>query len=143
MAAKKADEKIVINGTEYVRADLMKTVEVEKEKIIEKMILPVVNTEGLEYVAVRTYGGGVHTGYLKERNGTDVTLINSTRVWYWEGACSLNEFATKGPSLPEKCKFSLEVPKIILTEAVEIVGMSEYAKKIIDDSERWEYKTMK
>lgn len=90
-----------------------------------------VNTDGLEYCIIRTYSAGVHAGYVKERNGKEVTLVNARRIWYWDGAFTLSALATKGTTKPENCKFSCEVPKIILTETIEVIPCTEQAKNII------------
>ena len=86
----------------------------------------------LKYCIIRTYSAGVHTGYLKERNGKEVTLVNARRIWYWEGAFTLSEIAIRGVSKPENCKFSCFVPEIILTEAIEIIPCTEKARCIIE-----------
>lgn len=104
---------IKIDEVEYVRADAIKT---KAEQV-----------DGMDYVIVRTYSAGVHAGYLKERNGREVTLINSRRLYYWDGAFTLSTVATKGVSKPENCKFPNEVPEILLLEAVEIIPCSEEA----------------
>jgi hypothetical protein len=95
--------EITINGTVYVPKS------------------QVANTDGMEYVIVRTYSAGVHAGYLESRNGKEVTLRNSRRIWYWKGAASLSQMAVGGVSYPDECKFSVPVDKIILTEAIEII----------------------
>lgn len=111
--------EITINGTVYVPKD--------------EMLTPIaVNTAGLTYCVIRTYSAGVHTGYLKERNGKEVTLVNARRIWYWSGAFTLSAMAVDGVSKPDECKFSRVVPEIILTEAIEIIPCTEKAKNIIE-----------
>lgn len=85
------------------------------------------NTEGMPYVLVRTYSAGVHIGYLKEQNGKEVTLLNSRNIWYWSGAAGVSQLATDGVSNPDGCKFTVEVPERILTEAIEILPVTEKA----------------
>lgn len=91
-----------------------------------------VNTEGLKYCVIRTYSAGVHTGYLKNRNGKEVTLVNARRIWYWAGAFTLSAMAVDGVSEPENCKFSCVVPEITLTEAIEIIPCTEKARDSIE-----------
>ena len=90
-----------------------------------------VNNEGLKYCVIRTYSAGVHTGYVKERSGKEVTLINARRLWKWAGAFTLSEIAVNGVSKPNGCKFSVEVPEITLTEAIEIIPCTQKAEEII------------
>lgn len=87
------------------------------------------NTNDLPFVVIRTYSAGVHIGYLKNRNGQDVELIDSVRIWQWEGAFTLSQLAMEGTNEPGKCTFSMAVNSIILTEAIEIIETTEKAKK--------------
>lgn len=83
-------------------------------------------------VIVRTNTAGVHYGTLQNQDGTLVELTDTRRIWYWEGAFTLSALALNGPDAPEKCKFSVTIPSIILTEAVEIIPCSEAAIGIIE-----------
>ena len=95
-------------------------------------------TEGMPYIMVRTQTAGVFAGYLKERNGKEVVLQNARRIWYWEGAASISQLAMKGTTKPDKCKFPCEVSEVILTEAIEIIPISEKAKTSIGEVPIWE-----
>ena len=111
--------EITINGVIYA----------PKDELISHMAI---NTDDLKYCIIRTYSAGVHAGYLKERNGKEVTLINARRIWYWSGAFTLSAIAVDGVSKPDECKFSCIVPKITLTEAIEIIPCTEKARTIIE-----------
>ncbi len=89
------------------------------------------------YVIVRTYSAGVFAGELESKNGKEVTLINARRIWYWSGSASLSELAMKGTTDPENCKFPCEVSKVLLTEAIEILDVSEKAKQSIKNVPIW------
>ena len=90
------------------------------------------------YVIVRTYSAGVFAGYLESRKGKEVKLSNARRLWYWDGAASLSQLAVDGVSKPANCKFPVEVPSVELTEAIEILPVSEKAKKSIASVKTWE-----
>lgn len=94
-------------------------------------------SEELKYVMVRTYSAGVFAGYLKSRNGKEVELINARRIWRWEGASSLSQLAQEGTSKPGECKFPCEVESVILTEVIEILSITDKAKKSIADVQVW------
>ena len=94
--------------------------------------------DGLPIVMVRTYSAGVFYGSLAERNGKEVKLYNARRVWYWDGAASLSQLAEKGTSKPQNCKFPVAVSEIILTEAIEIISMTEDAIKSLNSVKVWE-----
>lgn len=92
---------------------------------------------GKEYVIVRTYSAGVFAGYLESREGKEAVMSDARRLWYWEGAASLSQLANEGVKLPEKCKFPAEVPRVTLTEAIEIIPASEEARKSIASVPVW------
>jgi hypothetical protein len=89
------------------------------------------------YYLIRTYSAGVHFGQIKSRNGKEVTLVNTRRIWYWSGAATLSQMALSGVSKPENCKFSVMLPEIILTEAIEIIPCSVAAQENILGVKEW------
>ena len=82
-------------------------------------------------VIVRTYSAGVHYGTLKSIDGKVAILADARRIWYWEGAFTLSAIATAG--LNKKSKLSVAVPEIMLTEAIEVIPVSEKAEKILTE----------
>lgn len=110
--------EININGEIYVKKSELPTELAE-------------TTDGMRYVIVRTYSAGVHAGWLVDQSGKEVVLKNARRLWYWSGAFTLSEIATKGVNAPDECKFSCTVPKITLTEAIEIIPCTEEGKASI------------
>ena len=58
-----------------------------------------------DVVMVRSANAGVFYGTLVKREGDEVTLSNARRCWYWAGAATLSELATRGTSKPGSCKF--------------------------------------
>lgn len=113
--------KMIINGEEWVKAS-----EVMAEKF-----------DGMEYCMVRTYSAGVFAGYIESRNDKEAVLRKARRIWYWAGAASLSQLATDGTSKPNECKFPCEVEKVILTEVIEIIPITEKAKKSIAEVPVW------
>jgi hypothetical protein len=88
-------------------------------------------------VIVRSKNAGVHFGELVSRSGMEVHLRNARRLWYWDGAASLSELAERGTSAPQNCKFPIPMKSVILTEAIEIIEVSEAAAKSIDEVPVW------
>ena len=117
-------ETIKLNNIEYVRKDQLEAKKAE-------------SVDGMEYVIIRTYSAGVHAGYLKRREGKEVELLKARRFYQWYGSATLSQFAQSGTSQPSKCKFPEEVDKIILTEAIEVISVTESAKKTIDEVPVW------
>ncbi len=90
-----------------------------------------------QYVIVRTYSAGVFAGTLVKKEGAEVEMHNARRLWYWDGAASLSQLAEEGVKKPENCKFPQEVEQVVLLGVVEILKVSEAAKKSIDGVEIW------
>lgn len=90
-----------------------------------------------DYVIVRTASAGVFAGTFQSREGQVVTLSNARRIWYWDGAASLSELATRGTSKPENCKFPAEVEVVVLTEAIEILLVTPGARASIASVPVW------
>ena len=90
-----------------------------------------------QYVIVRTYSAGVHAGTLAARNGREVLLTNTRRIWYWRGAASLSELAGRGTSDPSGCKFPAPTDKVLLTEAIEILTCTPEARESIEGVPSW------
>lgn len=83
------------------------------------------------FVLVRTYSAGVHVGYLKSQNGTEVELTEARRIWRWRGANTLNEMSLTGVNVKEYTRISEIVPEIKLTQAIEIIPVSVKAEKTL------------
>lgn len=111
------NEEININGTIYV----------PKES----------KCDGMEYVMVRSDRAGVSCGYLKEKNGNEVTLVDARRIWYWDGAASLSQLSQEGTTKPENCKFPCIEKEKTIIGVIEIISMTEKAKKSIEGVPLW------
>lgn len=110
--------EIKINGVMYVRKDSVSAIDLSNCSLI------------------RTYSAGVHFGEIVEMDGKFVKLKNSRRLWCWKGACSLSQVAMDGVDLSGS-NISVVVPEIILTEAIEIIKMSEMAAKQMMGAPAW------
>jgi hypothetical protein len=86
---------------------------------------------------VRTYSAGVFFGVVTAREGREVTITNARRLWYWKGAASLSELAQRGTSAPRECKFPAAVDRILVTEAIEILDVTDGAAASIDAAPVW------
>lgn len=90
-----------------------------------------------KYVIVRTHSAGVFAGFIESRKGQEVILTDARRLWYWNGAASLSQLAIDGVSKPQDCKFPGPVSRIELLQAIEILDVTEKAKKIIESVPIW------
>jgi hypothetical protein len=113
---------IKIDDIEYVRKDVTES--------------PAPTLDGKKYVIVRTFSAGVFAGYLDSRNGQEVVLLKARRLWQFFAA-SLSELAQSGTPDTSKCKFPEEVDRVELLQAIEILDVTEKAKKSIDSVKVW------
>ena len=89
------------------------------------------------YCMVRTYSAGVFAGTVQSRDGKEVALTDARRIWYWDGAASLSQLATDGTSAPGNCKFPAAVDEVLLTEAIEIIPITDKARESIASVKAW------
>lgn len=116
--------EIEINGEKYVRKSDLTSI-------------PATCLNGMKYVICRTYSAGVFAGYLESRIGQEVVLRQARRIFYWDGAASLSQLAMSGTTKPQNCKFPEAVDKVELLQAVEILDVTEKAKKSIENVGVW------
>lgn len=90
-----------------------------------------------KYVIVRTYSAGVFAGELVSRKGQEVVMHNARRLWYWKGASSLSQLAMEGVKCPLECKFPGPVDRVELLQAIEILDVTDNARKCIEEVPVW------
>lgn len=93
--------------------------------------------ENQQYYLVRCEAASVFAGYIKERNGREVTMTDARRIWFWDGAASLSQMAMEGVKNPENCKFAMPVKEIMLLDAIEIMTVEKEAERSIKDVMVW------
>ena len=114
--------EIEINGVKYVKKG-------SEQKTA--------SLDGVPYQIVRTYSAGVFAGYIEKRDGMEAVVRNARRLWHWEGAASLSELAMRGTSKPDQCQFPCAVDRVVLTQVIEILDVTEAAKATIDAVKVW------
>lgn len=119
--------EIEINGIKYIPKDHAN--------------IQVIDTNGLKAVLVRSYAAGIHYGYLKskvsELNGVNVVLVNTRRIWYWNGANSISQIALEGVKKPDECKISVIIPENEIINCVEIIPLTEKALESLNKVPIW------
>ena len=88
-------------------------------------------------VIIRADRAGVFYGTLAGKEGSEVTLTNCRRLWYWDGANSISELAEKGTARPNGCKFTVTVESIAILGVIEIILVTDKAIKSIEDVSVW------
>ena len=115
---------ITLDGIEYVRRDSLPSA-------------AATSVEGYPYKIVRSDRAGVFAGYLKSLDGQKAEVLAARRIFYWSGAASLSQLAIDGTSKPNDCKFPEAVSSILLTDVIEVLAVTEKAKKSIDGVKVW------
>ena len=90
-----------------------------------------------EYVIVRTLSAGLFAGTITWRDGQEIELTQARRLWFWKGAATLSQLAEEGTTLPQECRFPVEVRRVLLTQAIEGLAVSEKARKSIASVPVW------
>ena len=102
-----------------------------------KKVSSPVDVQKTRFVVVRGRDSGAFAGEFVSRNGQEVKLRGSRRLWYWDGAASLSELAMKGVTKPENCKFPQEIENHEILDALEIMDMTPEAVKSIKSVKVW------
>lgn len=90
-----------------------------------------------QYYIVRSYRAGVFAGYIKDRNGSEVTMTDARRIWYWAGAASLSQLSQDGVKRPGECKFAMTVPEMTIFDVIEIIPCTDVAETCIKAVPVW------
>lgn len=109
----------------------------EAKKLASEVSCNVTPIDGMPYCMVRTYSAGVFAGYVEKLEGKIAALREARRIYYWKGAATLSELATRGTSCPTECKFPIAVDSVTLTEVIEIIPITSTAKATIASVPVW------
>lgn len=90
-----------------------------------------------KYVIVRDDKAGVFFGILSKKKGTELTLIEVRKIYYWSGANTVEDLAIFGVKNPENCKITVKVPLIVLSNFNEILPCSEESIKSLSNVFIW------
>ena len=122
MELKEAPKKVQLNGVDYIRIDIHESA---------------FNNDELPYCIVRAADAGVHIGYLQFRDGNEVHLVDSRRIFYWEGAATLSQMARDGVSKPDACKIPCSLPFITIIGVCEIIPATKKCMESITAVPVW------
>ena len=96
---------------------------------------------GLERCIIRSYAAGVFVGDVKEKtselNGINVTLIQSKRIHFWDGACSLTQLSIDGTTKTKDCRVTDAIDSQFIANVIEILPITQKAADSIDSIPSW------
>lgn len=90
-----------------------------------------------KYYIIRGDRSGVFFGQIVSRSGQEVKLQNVRKLWYWDGACAVEQLAVDGVTNPNCCKFTVVVPEMVITDAIQILPCSDKARGILSEVRVW------
>lgn len=86
---------------------------------------------------IRTEKAGVFFGEIKSKDGSEVTVINCRKLWYWSGAAAVEQIAVDGVKNVADCKFTVQVDEIVLLGVIQIIPCTEKAITNIESVTVW------
>ena len=104
--------------------------------VLIKNLKEEINMENKYYI-IRCDRSGVFFGQIAGRNGQEVELRNVRKLWYWDGACAVEQLAVDGVTNPSSCKFTVVVPEMVVMDAIQILPCSDKAVKILGEVKVW------
>ena len=88
-------------------------------------------------VIVRGDRSGVFFGTLTAKDGSEVTLENARKLYYWSGANAIEEIALSGVNKPDSCRFTVVNSEITIMDSIQINPCTEDAIINIEKVKEW------
>lgn len=93
-----------------------------------------------KHVIVRSNLAGVFFGILKAKKGTEITLTNARKFYYFSGANTVEDLAHQGALNKENCKLTVQIKEIVIDKFEQILPCTQKAIKQINSISVWTYK---
>ncbi len=91
------------------------------------------NTE--DYFIVRTNRAGVFFGKIKSRTSQEVVMADVRKIYYWEGACAVEQISQDGVS--DNSKLTVVVPEMTIAEPLQIIQCTPKATANLKSHTSW------
>ena len=79
------------------------------------------------FYIVRAKDAGVFFGKIAEKGDHEVTMTEVRKVWYWDGACAVEQLAEEGTTNPNGCKFTVTVAEMVIADPIQIIPCTDRA----------------
>lgn len=86
---------------------------------------------------IRCDRAGVFFGTVASLEGREAELHDVRRLWRWSGATDCLQLATEGVKRPSNCRFTVTVPQLVVTDAIEVTPCSDAAILSIEGVKVW------
>lgn len=90
-----------------------------------------------QFYVVRADSAGVFFGKIKEKSAFEVVMTDVRKLWYWDGACGVEQLATEGTKAPGNCKFTVTVSEMAIANPVQIIPCTDMAVNSICGVAEW------
>lgn len=90
-----------------------------------------------QFYIVRTDRAGVFFGKITERSANEVVMTDVRKLWYWDGACAVEQLATEGTKAPGNCKFTVTVSEMAIANPIQIIPCTDKAVESICGVKAW------
>lgn len=84
---------------------------------------------------IRTDRAGVFFAEIVNRTGSEATLKDARRIYYWRGAATCSQIAVDGVS--DQSQLTLAVPEMTVLGVIEIIPCSDKARAILEAVPVW------
>lgn len=86
---------------------------------------------------IRCNRAGVFFGTVARLEGHEAELHDVRRLWSWLGATDCLQMAAEGVKHPGECRFTVTVPLLVVTDAIEVTPCSDEAIRSIEGVKVW------
>ncbi len=90
-----------------------------------------------QYYIVRCEKAGVFFGKIKERTENEVVMTDVRKLWYWTGACAVEQLAVDGTTKPDTCQFTVTVDEMTVMDPIQIIPCTDKSVKSIKGVAEW------
>ena len=90
-----------------------------------------------QFYIVRANEAGVFFGKIESRTEHEVVMTDVRKIFYWDGACAVEELALNGTKKPGNCKFTVVIPQMIITNPIQIIPCTDEATDILSRVTVW------
>lgn len=93
-----------------------------------------------KHVIVRSNMAGVFFGILTKKEGTELTLKNARKFYYFSGANTVEDLANQGALNKEDCKMTVAVDEIVISNFEQLLPCTKESIKQNNSIPEWKYK---
>ena len=88
-----------------------------------------------QFYVVRTDRAGVFFGKIKENKTTSIIMTDVRKIYYWNGACAVEQIAISG--VKSDSKLTVTIPEMEIAAPIQIIACTEIAIKNLQSQKEW------